>query len=301
MRWRRLSPYVWIAPAVAALIGFLFYPIFFSTTLSLFDWNGYTQTPFANFVGLGNFIRLAQDARFYHALENTLLFTLFAITVQIGLALALAVFIYLGEFRGSSLLRAAIFFPSVLSAVVVALTWRHVVFLRGGLIHQFTTAAGLPDFFPLGDPNQAFLAIIFVAIWQGVGFNLVIFYAGLQSLEREITEAAQIDGAGFWQLIRRVIMPLQAHLILVSVILNLIGGLQVFDLVFVFSKGPMAATHATDVLATYMVFNSFAGSSTGGGGGKSQLGYAAAIAVVMMILMLIFSLLRTRARRAIDY
>jgi ABC-type sugar transport system permease subunit len=183
--------------------------------------------------------------------------------------------------------------------VVVALTWRNVVFLRGGLINQFTTAFGLPDFFPLGDPAQAFLTITFVAIWQGVGFNLVIFYAGLQSLEREITEAAQMDGAGFWQLITRVILPLQANVVLISVILNLIGSLQLFDLVFVFSKGPMAATHATDVLATYMVFNSFASSSTAGG--KNQLGYAAAIAVVMMALMLIFSLLRNRVRRAIDF
>ncbi len=299
MRRLERAGYFWVAPALLMLAAFLFYPISFTSTLSLFQWNGYTTTPFADFVGLDNYINLLQDARFYHALQNTLLFVFFAVTVQIGLALVLAIFIYLGEFRGSNVLRGVIFFPSVLSAVVVALTWRNVVFLRGGLLNQVTTVLGLPDFFPLGDPKLAFLVIIFVALWQGIGFNLVIFYAGLQSLDKEITEAAQIDGAGFWQLIYGVIAPLQAPVILVSAILNLIGGLQIFDLVFVFSKGPMAATHATDVLATYMVFNSFAGSSTGGG--KSELGYAAAIAVVMMIIMLVFSLLRTQVRRLIDY
>jgi raffinose/stachyose/melibiose transport system permease protein len=299
MRRLERAGYLWILPALVVLAGFLFYPIAFTSTLSLFEWNGYTTTPFADFVGLDNYSQLFQDARFFNALQNTLLFVFFAVTVQLGIALLLATFIYLGEFRGSSLLRGVIFFPSVLSAVVVAITWRHVVFLRGGLIHQVTTALGLPDFFPLGNPDQAFFVIIFVALWQGIGFNLVIFYAGLQSLDKEITEAAQIDGAGFWPLIYRVVAPLQAPVILVSAVLNMIGGLQVFDLVFVFSRGPMAATHSTDVLATYMVFNSFAGSSTGGG--RSQLGYAASIAVVMMVVMIIFSLLRTRLRRAIDY
>ena len=296
INWR---PYVWILPGLVMLVALLFYPIIFSSLLSLFDWNGYRRDIFEIFVGLDNYIALAQDPRFLKALVNTLLFVFFAITLQLGGALLLAIFIYLGEFRGASWLRGVIFFPSVLSAVVVGITWRNVMFLRGGLIHQVTTAFDLPNFFPLGDPDFAVLTIILVAMWQGTGFNLVIFYAGLQALENEVVESAQIDGAGFWQVIVRIIVPLQVHVILVSVILNIIGGIQIFDLVFVLSNGPIKLTHAADVLSTYMIFNSFAASAIGGG--QSRLGYAAAIAVVMMIIMLMFAILRTRARKAIDY
>lgn len=292
------QPYVWILPGLAMLALFLFYPLFFSSLLSLFKWNGFTRDIFGTFVGLGNYVELAKDANFHKALFNTLLFVFFGITVQIGIAFVLAIFIYMGEFRGASILRGIIFFPSVLSAVVVAIIWRNVVFLRGGLIHQFTSALGLPAFFPLGDTNFIVFAIIFVAIWQGVGFNLVIFYAGLVSMQHEIIESAQIDGAGFWQVILRIITPLQAPIILISIVLNIIGGIQIFDLVFVLMSPSMRSVHAADVLATYMLFNSFAGSQDGG---RSELGYAAAIAVVMMVLMLVFAVLRTRVQRAIDY
>ena len=295
----RWQPYAWILPGLAMLVVFLFYPIFFSATLSLFKWNGYTRDIFGNFVGLGNYVELAKDANFLKALFNTLLVVFFCITVQIGIALVLAIFIYLGEFRGASILRGIIFFPSVLSAVVVGIIWRNVVFLRGGLINQVTSALGLPAFFPLGDTNFIVFTIIFVAIWQGVGFNLVIFFAGLQSTQHEIIESAQIDGAGFWQVILHIITPLQAPIILVSIVLNIIGGIQIFDLVFVLTSMTMRNVHAADVLATYMLFNSFAGGQ--GTGGRSELGYAAAIAVVMMALMLVFAVLRTRAQRAINY
>ncbi len=293
------QPYVWILPGLAMLALFLFYPVFFTSLLSLFEWNGYTRDIFGTFVGLGNYVELAKDATFHKALFNTLLFVFFGTTVQLGIAFVLATFFFMGEFRGASILRGVIFFPSVLSAVVVAIIWRNVIFLRGGLINLFTSALGLPAFFPLGDTNFIVFAIILVAIWQGVGFNLVIFYAGLQSMQQEIIESAQIDGAGFWRVFLHIITPLQAPIILINIVLNIIGGIQIFDLVFVLTSGPMKSVHAADVLATYMLFNSFAGSMLSGG--RSQLGYAAAIAVVMMAIMLVFAVLRTRAHRAIDY
>ena len=297
--WLLMRPYLWILPATAILAIFTFYPIFFSLLLSLFEYNGYGKDIFANFVGLGNYIEMSEDKNFLKALRHSLLFVFFGITVQIAIALLLAVFIYLGKFRGASWLRGIIFFPCVLSAIIVATVWRNVIYLRGGLIHTITTTFGWPDFYPLGDPKIAIYAIIVVAIWQGVGFNLVIFYAGLQSMSDEVLESAQIDGANFWQLILRIIVPLQAHVILVSVVLNVIGGIQIYDLAFVFIKGHIAAIHAADVLASYLMFNSFAGASVYGG--RSALGYAASIGVVMMVMMLAFAVLRNRIRRAIDY
>ena len=297
----KLSQYLWIIPAMVVLAMFLFYPIGYSTVLSFFEWNGINPNPFETFVGTDNYDKLVSDQFFHTAFTNSLILVFSMITVQIGIALLLAIFIFMGEFRGAAWLRGVIFFPSVLSAVVVGLVWRNVIFLRGGFIDVITDAFSLPDFFPLSNPDIAFFAITLVAIWQGIGFNLIIFYAGLQSLNQEIVESAMIDGASFWRLIYHVIAPLQRPIILVSVMLNVIGGFQVFDLIFVLSKGAMANTHTTDVLATYMLFNSLGGSFFGFGGGRRLVGYASAIAIVMMLLMLVFALLRTRARKAIDF
>ena len=296
-----LRQYLWIIPAMVVLAAFMFYPIGYSTVLSFFEWNGINQNPLETFVGTDNYAKLVSDRFFHTAFTNSLILVFSVITVQIGIALLLAIFIFLGDFRGASWLRGIIFFPSVLSAVVVGLVWRNVIFLRGGFIDVITDAFSLPDFFPLSNPDIAFFAITLVAIWQGIGFNLIIFYAGLQSLNQEVVESALIDGASFWQLTLSVIVPLQRPIILVSVMLNVIGGFQVFDLIFVLSKGAMANTHITDVLATYMLFNSLGGSFFGFGGGRRLVGYASAIAIVMMVLMLVFALLRNRVRKAIEY
>ena len=296
-----LRPFIWIAPAVAVLAAFLLYPIGYTILLSFFDWNGFTPNAFGQFVGLDNYLRATQDEFFITAFRNTLLFVAAMITIELLIAFSLAVFIFLGQFRGAAWLRGVIFFPSVLSPVVVGIIWRNVVFLRKGLIDVFTTALNLPAFYPLGDINLAFLMIILVGVWQNIGFNLIIFYAGLQSLDSEVLESAQIDGASFWQLIGRVIAPLQLRIILVNIILNVIGGVKVFDLVFSLSnskgRGPLQVAHITDVFATYMHFNSFGGALAGG---NRRLGYAAAIAVVMMIVMLTFAVYRQRLRRTFD-
>ena len=292
-----LTPYLWILPALAMAGTFMFYPITFSAVLSLFEWDGYQQDPFGNFVGLANFINLAQDPFFYMALRNTGLLVLSSITIQIIISFLLAAFIFMGSFSGATALKAIIFFPAVLSAVVISIVWRNLVFLRGGLIDLVTTALNLPAFYPLGDPDLAFYTIIIVSLWQSIGFGLVIFYAGLQSLESEIIESARLDGAGFWQLIYHIIAPLQKHVILIVAILNLIGGVQVFDIVFVLggaSTGALVQTHVVEVLASYMYFNSLRR------GGPHSWGYSSSIAVVMMVIMLIFAIVRTRLHRPLD-
>ena len=125
---------MWILPAVAILGLFLFYPIFYTSVLSFFDWNGFTKDPLAEFVGPSNFIELTQDKFMRIAFQNTFLFVVAMTTVELFIAFVLAVFIFQAGFRGAAWLRGIIFFPSVLSAVVVGIVWRQVVFLREGLI-----------------------------------------------------------------------------------------------------------------------------------------------------------------------
>jgi raffinose/stachyose/melibiose transport system permease protein len=290
-RHSSVSPYLWTLPAVAFLLVFLFYPIFFNLLLSLFDWNGVDRNPLAKFIGLLNYANAFKDPIFLTALRNTLVFVFFSITLQNAVALTAAVFLYVGRFRGSTILRAVIFFPGVLSAVVVSLVWRNVVLLRGGLIPQLAQLLGVPDFFPLSNPDLAFYVIVVISIWQWTGFNFVIFYAGLQALDEDLFDAAQVDGANFWQLVFKIIVPQLWQVLLTNVILNLIGGFQVFDIVFVMTNGGPA--HATEAMATYMVQKSF-------GQGQSRMGYAAAIASMIMIMSITFAAFRNRISRALD-
>ena len=215
---------------------------------------------------------------------QTIVYTVSTLTLQLGSAYILAVFIYFGQFSGASNIRALIFFPGVLSAVFVGRIWRIFIFLRGGLIFQVRNAFGLPDVFLL--PEYAFEIVVFIGLWQFIGFNLLILYAGLQSLDKEVLDSARIDGAGFWRILIYVVTPLQWHTMLVVALLNVIFAVQLFDLPKVIGG---------NVLGTYLVHISF-GSRIGG-----PLGYVSAMATVMIGIVLLFSYLRGRLLSRIDY
>lgn len=279
-----LLPYLWVLPALVFVVALKFYPVIFSITLSFFEWNVFQRGPFTRFIGLGNYSQLVQDGRLINALAQSLVYIIATITVQLGCAYGLATFIYFGRFSGASILLGILFFPGVLSGVIVGRIWRAFVFLRGGLIYQATNALGLPDIFLL--PEYAFEIVTVVGIWQFVGFNLVIFHAGLQSLDNEVLDAARMDGAGFWSLVLYIVTPLQRHTMLVVGMLNVIFAVQLFDLPRMIGG---------NVLATYLVDISF-GSRIAG-----PLGYASAIATVMIGIAVLFALLHSRLRQAIEY
>ena len=212
------------------------------------------------------------------------MYTVSTITIQLGIAYLLAVFIFFGNFSGAGIFRALIFAPGLLSAVIVANVSRKIIFLRDGLIYQVTNTLGLPDLFLL--PEYAFEIVLFIGLWQFIGFNLIIFYAGLQSLDKEVLDSARIDGAGFLRLVINIVTPLQRPTMLLMAMINVIFAVQLFDLPKVFGA---------NVLGIYLVNISF-GSRIGG-----PLGYASAIATVMISMMLLFSYLRSRLLSRIDY
>jgi len=281
---RSIKPYIWILPALAFITALKFYPIFFSIALSLFEWNVFEPEPFGNFIGFSNYRQLLQDGTFINAFVQSIVYTVSTITIQLGIAYLLAVFIFFGKFWGADTIRAIIFFPGVVSAVFVANASRRLVFLRDGFIYRVTNMVGLPDIFLL--PEYAFEIVLFIGLWQFIGFNLIIFYAGLQSLDKEVLDSARIDGAGFWRLVINIVTPLQRLTMLVVAMFNVIFAVQLFDLPKVFGG---------NVLGTYLVNVSF-GSRIGG-----PLGYASAMSTVMIVMMLLFSYLRSRLLSRIDY
>jgi len=175
----------------------------------------------------------------------------------------------------------------VLSSVIVGLVWRKIL-LSEGLLNQFLQILGLSNWRLnwLGNPVTPIWCIAFVNIWQWSGYNMVIYYAGLQSIDDQLIEAARIDGANWLQVVHKIVLPLLSQTILLAVTLNIIGGFRVFDLVYVLTQGGPA--HYSEVLTTYMYFQSFSHIGT------NRMGYASSIAIVLTFTVLTFSIIRQK-------
>jgi raffinose/stachyose/melibiose transport system permease protein len=283
-------PYAYVGPALIFFLLFMLYPIIFSLALSFFDWNGFNADIFGKFVEFKNYIKVFNDSFFWIAFRNTLIFVFAGITIQLAIALILAIIIFYSNLKYSSIVRAIIFFPGILSSVIVGLVWKRF-FVMDGLVNQIFGALKL-DFLVIPWLSNLYLPIwivTFVSIWQWTGYNLVIFYAALQSFDNELIEASMIDGANARQTISHVIIPVLKPIIGLSVVLNFIGGFRVFDLVYVLTKG--GPNHVSEVLTTIMYYYAFDPS------GPNRMGYASSIAVVLLVIIIIFSIFRIRLMR----
>ena len=279
------SPYAYLTPALLVFLVFVFTPVVFSLTLSLYQFTGFDSNLFRKFVGAGNYRILFADKYFWVSIRNTLYFVAASISVQVAIALFLAIIIFIGRFRFATLIRMIIFFPGVLAPVAVSLAWRRML-EQDGVINRIL---GGIDFSWLSSVQLAIWCVIFVSIWQWVGYNLVIFYAGLQSLDIQLLEAADVDGANWGVKINRIIVPLLGPTILLNVILNLIGSFRVFDIVYVLTRG--GPVHYSEVLTTLMYYYSFSSN------GPNSMGVGSSIAVIIFAVVLMLGFLRVRLLR----
>ncbi|HEC61309.1 MAG TPA: sugar ABC transporter permease [bacterium] len=280
--WR---PYTYLAPAMLVFLIFVFTPVVFSLTLSLYKFTGFDSRLFRTFVGFDNYKILFADRYFWISLRNTLYFVGASISVQVVISLFLAIIIFVGRFRFSVLIRTVIFFPGVLAPVSISLAWRRML-EQDGVINRIL---GGINFSWLSSVQLAIWCVIFVSIWQWVGYNLVIFYAGLQTLDIELLEAADVDGASWSVKINRIIVPLLKPTIMLNVILNLIGSFRVFDIVYVLTRG--GPVHNSEVLTTIMYYYSFSAN------GPNKMGVGSSVAVVMFAFVLVFGFIRIRNLR----
>ena len=277
----KLKPYLYFIPAIVVFLSFVLIPVIFSFALSFYDFTGYSQEIFAKFTGFDNYERLFKDKYFWLSIRNTIYFVGSSMILQVGISLFIAITIFLGRFKHSVLIRTIIFFPGILAPVSVSLAWRRML-EQDGVINQML---GI-DVSWLASVDFAIWCVILVLIWQWVGYNLVIFYAGLQSLDIELLEAADVDGASWFQKIFRIIIPLIKPTIILNVILNLIGSFRAFDIVYVLTRG--GPIHNSEVLTTLMYYYSFSP------GGPSKMGVGASIAVIMFVIVVFFGIIRMR-------
>jgi raffinose/stachyose/melibiose transport system permease protein len=271
-----------VLPSVVIFCLFLALPVVAVAGISVLEWAGFRLGDWT-FVGVDKFAKASRDPVFWRAFTNTVLFTV-ATTILLNLTGFLYAWLIVSRVRGSTLARAALFLPVLLSPVIVALMWTRLLDAFGAvnqLISTFQPTAK-PTLF-LGDPDLALASVIVATVWQFTGYNMLLYYAGLQNLPRDQLEAAAIDGAGTVPSIRHIVVPGLYPVIGTAVLLNVIGGLRVFDLVYVMTRG--GPNRSTEVLATYMYEQAFK---------FSDMGYASAIALVIVVLSVAAAVLRIR-------
>ena len=283
-RWQ--PAWLFMAPSLLILGVFVIWPILVSFWYSLHDWTiGAAIQPF---VGLKNYADLTQDPHFWGALGNTLELTVVSVVVLVVLGLALALAL-VRDTPVTRVVRAAFFFPTIVSLTSIGLVWRFLLDPELGLIAGVGQSTGLPAIAWLQTPSLALPAVIFVDIWKNAGFVMIILLGGLKSVPAERIEAGRIDGAGTWQLVRFITLPGIRPTLLFATLILTIQSLQLFDLVYVMTGG--GPLFSTDTLVTQVFREGFVNFRTG---------YASAISWVLFALIMLISLLQLRIFRYDD-
>lgn len=268
---------LFMLPALALYALFVLFPIVQAARFSLFDWNGLEALD--QFIGLANFERALADPVFLGAVSHNAFIVILSLAVQIPFALGLALMLN-RQFRGRAILRVIFFAPYVVAEVITAIVWS-LMLQPNGLTEHFLTAIGQEDAYHpwLANPDTVLIALFFIITWKYFGFHMILLLAGLQGIPREVEDAAAIDGASRWQGIRYVTLPLLGPTIRISVFLSIIGSLQLFDLVWVTTRG--GPVNASNTIATYMFDRGFV---------RFQFGYGSAVAVILFLICFVLAL-----------
>ena len=289
LRAKWLTIALFAAPALVLYVVFVLFPIVQAAHYSVFKWNG--LQPLTDFIGLKNYeVALAND-RFRSAVGNNVLVVVLSLGLQIPFSLALAVMLN-RRFPGRAVFRLLFFLPYVLSEAITGIVFS-LMLRPHSIVDTALTGAGLGGYIQdwLGDSTFVMVTLFVIISWKYFGFHMILLLAGLQGIPRELEEAALIDGAGRWQAFRHVTLPLLGPTLRVSVFLSMIGALQLFDMIWVMTKGgPLGASNTIAILMFKSGFRS------------QQMGYGSALAVLLFIVALVLALAYQRfvLRRDVD-
>lgn len=290
--WHRIKAgrrsYLYLVPLMALLLTFVVYPIFGSLAYTFYRWNGIGSP--GDFVGFDNFRQIAHDSIFWRAVGHTFVYAIVVVPVQLVIALALALVLNNKKLRFSTFYRTLFFLPVVTSPAVVGVVVQLMLSnfgdsLNGALLDAHLISQPV-DW--LGNSKIALGIIIVVGIWQTLGYNLVYFLAGLQTIPEEVYEAAKIDGAGRARTFMSITVPLLRPVGLMIVILAFIGSFQVFDLVQVITGG--GPYFGTEVVNTYIYHLAFGGNQAMAT--EPNVGLASAASFFYGLLLISFSVLQ---------
>jgi raffinose/stachyose/melibiose transport system permease protein len=279
----RAANWLFVAPALIINLLIILVPGMLTVLLAFCTWDGVSMPVWA---GLANFASLAGDGVFWHALRNNLIWTAIFLTIPMAMGLLAAVMLLIAR-RGQTVLQVIYFLPIVLATVISARIWQGMIYnpVSGviGLLQHY----GLPVTNPLGQPSTALFGVATVDLWHWWGFLAVVFYAALRQVDMSIVEAAVLDGASFWQLVRHILLPAIRPTIVLMMVMTVIWSFLAFDFVYVMTQGGPA--YSSELLSTLAYRHAFY---------DLDIGQAAATALVISIfgLAATFVYVRIQAR-----
>lgn len=277
-RGENLKAYLFLAPFLIVYSLFMLYPIIKGFIISLHDW---TLGMDSSFVGFQNYIAMVKDNYFWEALGNTILFVLISTPALIFVGLGIALLVNAG-LKGTTFLRSVFFLPYVLSISVIASIWVFILQPYTGLLNTFLHKIGVvEEIFWLGDENLAWVSILLATIWWTVGFNMVLFLAGLQEIPDEYYEAAKMDGANSWKQFISITLPSLKSVMLLTVVLQTINSFKLFGQPYLMTNGgPGTETRA---LVQYIYEKGFI---------EQQMGVASSMSYVLFAITIVFAFIQ---------
>ncbi len=284
-----LTAYAFLLPSLIGLAVFIIYPLITSFYLSFQRWDMLSDM---RFIGLRNYQRLMDDSDLYKIISNTGIYTLSVVLITLVLALFLAILLN-QKLRARAIFRTTFFLPVVMSLTALSALWLWIYDPEFGLANWLLRGVGLPTSRWMNSPQTALAAIIIMVIWQTLGFDIIIFLAGLQNIRRDLYEAASLDGAGTWALFQHVTLPLLSPTLVFLIITSTIQAFRVFDPVYVMTSGLGGPANSTATLVFYLYRQAF---------NNLDAGYASAIAFVVVAVAMAFTALQLYfSRRWVTY
>jgi raffinose/stachyose/melibiose transport system permease protein len=282
------TAYLFVLPALALYALFMLFPFITSIYYSLTDWDGVSLQP--SFVGLENYLSMPDDPELWAAFRNNIVWIVVGTVAPVAIGLMLALMLWTQK-RGSLAFRTLYFLPYITPVVIIGIVWQWIYNPLFGGLNKLLTFIGMESLARgwLGDPTTALPAVLVAAVWGAFGFVTLLLFAGLQSVDMSLVEAAAIDGANWWQRARHVVIPEIAPVLTLVTAITLIGGFAVVDFVLIMTNGGPGV--ASQVLGLYSYSNGFQ---------RNRVGYGSAVSTVITILTLLAAIafIRLRERSA---
>ncbi|WP_281166013.1 carbohydrate ABC transporter permease [Liquorilactobacillus sicerae] len=287
-KFKKLIPYSFILPALLLLLLFSLIPILVALVISFtgLDITGLGNWSQVKFIGLSNYIELFKDSTFLQAIGNTIFYVVIGVPLVVILSLTVAVMINLSQNRFFKVMRLIFYTPSITNTVAVAVVWSFIYNPSMGLLNEIFGKIGIGPVGWLTDPNVAKLSLIILAVWKAIGLNMLIFLAALQGIPRSLYEAADLDGANFWQQTMHITIPSMRFSIFFVTVTTIIGWFQFFDEPFVMTQG--GPLNSTNSMALFVYQNGFQ---------NSNFGYAAAGSFIMFAVIIIATLIQFKIQK----
>jgi multiple sugar transport system permease protein len=282
-------PYVFIAPAVIILTVFSIVPIIVAFLISFTDLNlkGLADWSNVSFIGLENYTALISDELFHKSIYNTLFYVIIGVPLVIVFSLGIALLLNYGTSKLFTVFRGVYYMPSITNIIAVAVIWGFLYNTEYGLFNYLLSLLDVEKIPWLGEPTIAKLSLIVLAVWKGIGINMIIFLAALQGIPKSYYEAAEMDGANRWQVLWNVTIPLLRYATFFVTVTTLIGWLQFFEEPFVMTNGgPLDGTIS---MALFIYQRGFQ---------FSEFGYAAAGSFILFVFIIVITLIQFKIRKS---